>query len=259
MKKVLVLGAVMMAAASSLAGNALNANLAIAQKNGDPAYMRNVKGEQVSGSQDNPIKITGYVVDLGEVANSSRSAPALANTFLTAYQEGTLAIFAKDNSGGWGTLVDGTYTTLGTAYSFEKDLTGKYIPSQSVIFDTILEEGHGYMMVLATDNNEVFGDGTDKDYLYVTMVNRAMESTITKMGEGDKIGALHFRLGENMNKGVNDISADIGAANALVYETQGSGGQFLTGGNIVVGTPEPTSAMMLLIGLAGLALKRKRA
>ena len=258
MKKVLVLGAVMMAAASSLAGNALNANLAIAQKSGDPAWMRNVKGEYVKGSLDNPIKITGYVVDLGEVADSSGSAPALANAFLTAYQAGTLAIFAKDNSGGWGTKVDGTYTTLGTAYSFEKDLTGNYIPSQSVIFDTILEEGHGYMMVLATDNNKAFGDGTDKDYLYVTMVNRAMESTITKMGESDKIGALHFRLGENMNKGVNDISADIGAANALVYENQGSGGQFLTGGNIVVGTPEPTSAMMLLIGLAGLALKRKR-
>ena len=85
-------------------------------------------------------------------------------------------------------------------------------------------------------------DGSVDGYYAVLVLNDA----------GDK--ASYYYVGE--------ITGTDGASSPkdlLINPSWNPGGGYLTSGGYTVNVPEPTSGLLLLLGIAGLALKRKRA
>ena len=71
----------------------------------------------------------------------------------------------------------------------------------------------------------------------------------------DKDGTLDYYIANKATANINSAGTDATVAN-LAKNLGGTGGTAITGWTAV---PEPTSGILLLIGMAGLALRRKRA
>ena len=71
----------------------------------------------------------------------------------------------------------------------------------------------------------------------------------------DKDGTLDYYIANKATANINSAGTDATVAN-LAKNLGGTGGTAITGWTAV---PEPTSGILLLLGMAGLALRRKRA
>ena len=82
---------------------------------------------------------------------------------------------------------------------------------------------------------------------------------------GDVLGVMFMDADDNLSQLVyasdmTTVVADTYTISGLTSDTwSGSSFTFATGGNFTAAVPEPTSGLLLLLGMAGLALKRKRA
>ena len=72
----------------------------------------------------------------------------------------------------------------------------------------------------------------------------------------DKDGTLDYYIANKATASINTAGTDATISN-LAKNLGGTGGTAITGWTAAV--PEPTSGMLLLLGMAGLALRRKRA
>ena len=72
----------------------------------------------------------------------------------------------------------------------------------------------------------------------------------------DKDGTLDYYIANKATANINSAGTDATISN-LAKNLGGTGGTAITGWTAAV--PEPTSGMLLLLGMAGLALRRKRA
>lgn len=72
----------------------------------------------------------------------------------------------------------------------------------------------------------------------------------------DKDGTLDYYIANKATANINTAGTDATISN-LAKNLGGTGGTAITGWTAAV--PEPTSGMLLLLGMAGLALRRKRA
>ena len=95
--------------------------------------------------------------------------------------------------------------------------------------------------------------------------NWAFMATYSKDGSVDGYYAVLVQNGDSASYyDIGNISGTTGASSPTDKQINPSwtGGEYLTSGgyNVTVGAvPEPTSGLLLLLGMAGLALKRKRA
>ena len=71
----------------------------------------------------------------------------------------------------------------------------------------------------------------------------------------DKDGTMDYLIANKAESNINTAGKGTNITN-LAKNLGGTGGTALTGWTAV---PEPTSGLLLLLGMAGLALKRKRA
>ena len=97
------------------------------------------------------------------------------------------------------------------------------------------------------DSSLVRGDG--KMYAYFAILNDDASSvflgTSSSVAANTSGGQADFTVGLNTTKALRDMDGTTAYGNAGWY--------------VVGAVPEPTSGLLLLLGMAGLALKRKRA
>jgi len=74
----------------------------------------------------------------------------------------------------------------------------------------------------------------------------------------DKDGTLDYYIANKATANINTAGTDGTVAN-LAKNLGGTGGTAITGWTAAADVPEPTSGLLMLIGMAGLALRRKRA
>lgn len=74
----------------------------------------------------------------------------------------------------------------------------------------------------------------------------------------DKDGTLDYYIANKATSNINTSGAGTAVSN-LAKNLGGTGGTAITGWTAASDVPEPTSGILLLLGVAGLALRRKRA
>ena len=74
----------------------------------------------------------------------------------------------------------------------------------------------------------------------------------------DKDGTLDYYIANKATANINTAGTDATVMN-LAKNIGGTGGTAITGWTSASSVPEPTSGILLLLGIAGLALRRKRA
>ena len=74
----------------------------------------------------------------------------------------------------------------------------------------------------------------------------------------DKDGTLDYYIANKATSNINTAGAGT-AVTSLAKNLGGAGGTAISGWTSASSVPEPTSGLLMLVGLAGLALRRKRA
>lgn len=266
MKKVVIAIALMLAASASWAGGTLTAAATVfgaTLGTTKTAYARlytasySLRANDVQSGGRTKVynqTVNGYLIDLG----TSNERSSLAKEFVSLYEAGTLHLGVGNDGtvGGWNKLSygdDGKVKCehMGSAYKFTLETNSSGIISKDGyatsrdFFSGSLESDHYYAVVIFTENNSAF-DITGNGGFYATGDNT--------LGNGNY---MSFRVGYN-TEGGSTISSAIpdGGSNG------GNGGWYVpiaTTAHATLGVPEPTSGLMILIGIASLALKRKRA
>ena len=196
--------------------------------------------------------ITAYIVELGT-----------GGDFLDAYKNGTLVINNTDRV--WQVKGDSSYTTYGNAYAIDLTISTTYGRTDAISNQGVDASGRSidvrnaglYALVIiagdAFDGNpakQPAADGKDAIYIGRTIA----------VGSGSlQWGDSKFGSGANSTPSATatELFGTSSTSSSAYGWAAGEGNSYLVGSAIVV--PEPTSGLMILIGIASLALKRKRA
>ena len=99
------------------------------------------------------------------------------------------------------------------------------------------------------------GNATTDGLAYSTEANTPYYGLVLVGLDPDKDGTVDYFIANKATSNINTAGKGTNIGN-LAKNLGGTGGTALTGWTAV---PEPTSGLLLLLGMAGLALKRKRA
>ena len=191
------------------------------------------------------------------VAMIVASAAIIANSATVSWSSGAMKT-ALDEKGGWSTTGIGTqasayvfvlsadqYSTFKNAYSSANNMSAVYSAYAKGELGTAAASGTSARTSVATltTNADVGAD------VYAAIIYTYTDSTLGK----------DFYIA---NIAANNVGSDGGLLiQNLATHYFGDASGTATGGWQVVGgnVPEPTSGLLVLVGLAGLALRRKRA
>lgn len=151
----------------------------------------------------------------------------------------------------------------------------KLLLALAIVGAMALTSNAGYLMWLTNSayttgdfTYSVYGDtGSGFNYLASVNAGQANNSTITFDVGNTAAQSYYVEIWNYSNSGwdvwqrSDSVSyADLAEAGAIIFPTDMTSVDMLVPftGASYSGVPEPTSAMMILLGLAGIALKRKR-
>ena len=144
-------------------------------------------------------------------------------------------------------LINGA-TALDTIAKAIDDKTGAFNSDQTWVFGSSTTANARGAVAKSTTTTEKLTQGTSYDFS-VLIIDATNTSDIRYMVSGIST-QMAYKVGDDEAASVSFGATHLGV-NALTYDSTNAA-------NGWVAVPEPTSGLLLLIGVAGLALKRKR-
>ena len=160
----------------------------------------------------------------------------------------TLNSGSKPASGYTVYLIDGS-TALDTIAAAINSTTGAFNADQSWVFGSATTDNTKGRVSELTTTTDKLTRGTSYDFS-VLMIDATNTSDIRYM-VSDTYAQVAYKIGDDEAASAA-FSASILGANALTYDENSAA-------NGWAAVPEPTSGLLMLLGMAGLALRRRRA
>ena len=145
-------------------------------------------------------------------------------------------------------LIDGS-TALDTIAAAINSTTGAFDADQSWVFDSSVTANAKGSVASKTATTDKLTRGTEYNFS-VLMIDATDTSDIRYMVSAN-FAQTAYKVGDDEAAGASFGTAYLGA-NALTYDSS-------TAANGWAAVPEPTSGLLMLLGMAGLALRRRRA
>ena len=145
-------------------------------------------------------------------------------------------------------LIDGS-TALDTIAAAINATTGAFNADQTWVFDSSVTANAKGSVATKTVTTDKLTRGTEYNFS-VLMIDATNTSDIRYM-VSDTYAQTAYKVGDDEAAAASFAAARLGA-NALTYDSS-------TAANGWAAVPEPTSGLLMLLGMAGLALRRRRA
>ena len=145
-------------------------------------------------------------------------------------------------------LINGA-TALDTIKGAINATTGAFNDDQTWVFGSATTSGSAGKVSELTTTTDKLTRGTSYDFS-VLMIDASNTSDIRFM-VSDTYAQVAYKVGDDEAASAS-FTASLLGANALTYDSS-------TAANGWAAVPEPTSGLLMLLGMAGLALRRRRA
>ena len=188
-----------------------------------------------------------YLIDFGTLENGYSGNTGEYANFVNAYKAGNLVVdyFKQEWSVG--------DTVHGDAFRFDMKLDSSGRINSTTLGTVGIDKTHYYAIVIFTDNN-TSGTDTANTLLAGSKNGSGFYATGARKGSNADTSSFYFGVGSNISSSPRDVIGNDGS-----YGGSYAGWIQTSFGGSATLIPEPTSGLMILIGIASLALKRKRA